>query len=144
MDSQFIPSKTSKTLTYLSWLIITLAIFSCSARADYNLIIGFLILFLRSNYATDRFKYFIKATFHIVIISLFFDIIWIWQYTKYWKHGEETSDLWKSLSFVHNTTYILGIIEHLLKYPIVLFLYRQFKGQGGDNKELLSFNYSPK
>ena len=125
MDSQFIPSKTSKTLTYLSWLIITLAIFSCSARADYNLIIGFSILFLRSNYATDRFKYFIKAT-------------------KYWKHGEETSDLWKSLSFVHNTTYILGIIEHLLKYPIVLFLYRQFKGQGGDNKELLSFNYSPK
>ena len=45
MKSNFIPQRTSQTATYLSWLIIALAILSCTSRADYNIIIGFLILF---------------------------------------------------------------------------------------------------
>ena len=75
MESNFIPQRTSKTATYLSWLLIALAILSCTSRADYNIIIGFLILFLRSQYAN---KNFIKATLHILTLSLIFDIIWIW------------------------------------------------------------------
>ena len=141
MESNFIPQRTSKTATYLSWLLIALAILSCTSRADYNIIIGFLILFLRSQYAN---KNFIKATLHILTLSLIFDIIWIWQYTSYWKHGEEDdSELWNSLSIVHNVSYYLGIVEFLLKFPILLFLFKQFKGAGGQNTELLSFNYLP-
>ena len=141
MESNFIPQRTSKTVTFLSWILIALAILSCNSRADYNVVIGFLILFLRSQYAN---KSFIKAAIHILTISLFFDIIWIWQYTSYWKHGEEEhSDLWNSLSFVHNVAYYLGICELLLKFPILLFLFKQFKGSGGQNTELLSLNYMP-
>ena len=143
MDSNLIPAKTSKTSTFLSWILIASAIFSCSSRADYNVILGFLILLLRSH-RTDRFKYFCKATIHILILSLVFDCIWIWQYTSYWKHGEETSELWKSLSFAHNSAYYLGILEFLIKLPIVLFLYKQFINIGGQIKELFNFNYSAK
>ena len=141
MESNFIPQRTSKTTTYLSWILIALAILSCNSRADYNVVIGFLILFLRSQYSN---KSCIKATIHILVLSLFFDIIWIWQYTSYWKHGEEEySDIWNSLSFVHNFAYYLSFCELLLKFPILLFLFKQFKGSGGQYSELLSLNYLP-
>ena len=94
MDSNLITAKPSKTSTFLSWILIALAIYSCSSRADYNVILGFLILLLRSH-RTDRFKYFCKATIHILILSLVFDCICIWQYTSYWKHGEDSYELWK-------------------------------------------------
>ena len=142
MDSQLIAQKSPKTTTYLAWIIVVLAIFSCSSRADYNLLIGFLILFLRSQYANDKYKMFTKVVLHAIILSLLFDFIWIWQYSSYWQHGEETSDLWKSLSVVHNLAYYFGIIESLLKLPIILFLYKKFNNLGGINKELFSFNYS--
>ena len=142
MDSQFIPPKNKALSKILLWLIICSSIFSCSCRADYNIIIGFLLLLLRSH-RTDKYKQFAHAIIHIVILSLIFDLIWIWQYTSYWKHGKETSDLWKSLSFVHNVSYYLGICEFLLKLPIILFLYQQFVNLGGQIKELLSLNYSP-
>ena len=143
MDSNLIPAKPSKTSTFLSWILIASAIFSCSSRADYNVILGFLILLLRTH-RTDTFKYFSKATIHILILSLVFDCIWIWQYYRYWKHGEETSDLWKSLSFAHNSAYYLGILEFLIKLPIALFLYKQFINIGGQMKELFNLNYSAK
>ena len=140
MESSFMPQRTSKTMTYLSWLLVALAILSCNSRADYNIVIGFLILFLRSQYS----KSFIKATLHIVTLSLIFDIIWIWQYTSYWEHGEEEhSELWDSLSFVHNFAYYLSFGELLLKVPILLFLFKQFRGSGGQINELLSLNYLP-
>ena len=141
MDAEFIPPKNTKTSTFLSWLLIVSAIFSCSSRADYNIILGFLVLLLRSH-KTEKFKSFSKATIHSLILSLFLDFIWIWQYTSYWQHGEETSDLWKSLSIAHNIAYCLGIFELLLKFPIILFLYKQFINIGGNIKELLNLNYS--
>ena len=145
MDYQLLAQKNAKASTLLSWVLIVLGIFSCSSRSDYNIIIGFLILFIRSQYMIDKskFKLLLKATIHILTISLFVDIIWIWQYTSYWTHGDETSDLWKSLSFVHNLVYYLGIFEFLIKFPMLVFLFRQFQSNGGKNNELLNFNYLP-
>ena len=145
MDSQLLAQKNAKASTLLSWVLIVLGIFSCSSRSDYNIIIGFLILFIRSQYMIDKSKYklLLKATIHILTVSLFVDIIWIWQYTSYWSHGDETSDLWKSLSFVHNLVYYLGIFEFLIKFPMLVFLFRQFQSNGGKNNELLNFNYLP-
>ena len=145
MDSHLLAQKNAKASTLLSWVLIVLGIFSCSSRSDYNIIIGFLILFIRSQYMIDKskFKLLLKATIHILTISLFVDIIWIWQYTSYWTHGDETSDLWKSLSFVHNLVYYLGIFEFLIKFPMLVFLFRQFQSNGGKNNELLNFNYLP-
>ena len=142
MDS-LITQKTTNNSNLLSWILIVSAIFCCSCRADYNVIIGFLILFLRSQMFSDKMKLLLKATFQILILSLFFDVIWIWQYTSYWRHGEETSDLWKSLSLVHNLTYYLSIFEFLLKFPIVVIIFKQFKSAGGKNNELLNFKYLP-
>ena len=140
MDS-LISQKTTNNSKFLSWALITSAIFCCSCRADYNVIIGFLILFLRSQSYSDKLKLLLKATFQILILSLFFDVIWIWKYTSYWRHGEEASDIWKSLSFVHNLTYYLGIFEFLLKFPITVIIFKQFKTAGGKNSELLNFKY---
>ena len=91
----------------------------------------------------SKFKLLLKVTIHILTVSLFVDIIWIWQYTSYWSHGDETSDLWKSLSFVHNLVYYLGISEFLIKFPMLVFLFRQFQSNGEKNNELLNFNYLP-
>ena len=91
----------------------------------------------------DKFKILTKAIIHILVLSLFFDIIWIWQYTSFWRHGEDTSDLWKSLSFMHNLIYYLGIIEFLIKCPALYVLFRLFKSVGGSNSELLSLSYLP-
>ena len=137
--------KSPKAPTMLTWALIASAIFSCSSRADYNAIIGFLILFIRSQYMNDksRFTLLTKATLHILVISLFFDVIWIWQFTSFWRHGAETSDLWKSLSFLHNFTYFLAFFEFFIKFPMVYFLYRQFKASGGKNNELMKINYMP-
>ncbi len=145
MDSQLLAQKNAKASTLLSWVLIVLGIFSCSSRSDYNIIIGFLILFIRSQYMIDKskLKLLLKATIHILTVSLFVDIIWIWQYTSYWRQGDETSDLWKSLSFVHNLVYYLGIFEFLIKFPMLVFLFRQFQSNGGKNNELLNFNYLP-
>ena len=144
MDSQVLSQKGSKLMPYLSWLLVALSIYSCSSRADYNIIIGFLILLLRSQFASDKFKSFTKATIHIILLSVIIDLIWLFEYYGYWKHGEDTSDLWKSLSLIHNTTYYLGIVEFLIKIPLILFLYKQFIGLGGQIGELIRLNYSQK
>ena len=81
MDSQLIAQKSPKTTTYLAWIIVVLAIFSCSSRADYNLLIGFLILFLRSQYANDKYIMFTKVVFHAIILSLL-------SFLKYHNNGE--------------------------------------------------------
>ena len=145
MDSNLMIQKPPKASTLITWALIASAIFSCSSRADYNAIIGFLILFIRSQYMNDksRFTLLTKATIHILVISLFFDVIWIWEFTSFWRHGSETSDLWKSLSFVHNFTYFLAFLEFFIKFPIVLLLFKQFKASGGKSNELMKINYIP-
>ena len=77
----------------------------------------------------SRFTLLTKATIHILIISLFIDVIWIWQFSSFWRHGSETSDLWKSLSFVHNFTYFLAFLEFFIKFPISL-IYDIFNKSG--------------
>ena len=85
MDTQFVPQKRVKTSTILTWLLLASAIFSCSARADYNILVGFLILLLKSH-RTDKFKMFLKVVIHILVLTIFLDFLWIWQYTSYWRH----------------------------------------------------------
>ena len=142
MDSQLVGHKSQKTNILIAWTIIALSIFSCSSRPDYNIIIGFLILLLRS-LSNQKLKPGLKGCIHIILISLIFDIIWIFQYYSYWRHGEDTSDLWKSLSLLHNITYYVGICEFLIKLPALFFLYQNFK-ECGTLGELISLNYSNK
>ena len=135
-------SKSLNLNRLIAWVIVASSIISCSSRADYNIAIGYLILLLRSLTSTEKLKLATKGSIHIILVSIIFDIIWIIQYTSYWRHGEDTSDLWKSLSLVHNLAYCLGICEFLLKLPAMFFLYKQFKSLGGELKELISLKYS--
>ena len=137
-------SRGSRTNILLAWAIVVSSIISCSSRADYNIAVGFLVLMLRSHTSTEKLKLGTKGIIHIILLTLIFDIIWVIQYTGYWTHGEDSSDLWNSLSLIHNIAYYLGICEFLLKIPIMFFLYKQFIEQGGQNMELLSLNYSSK
>ena len=137
-------SKGPRTNALLAWVMVVSSIISCCSRADYNIAIGFLVLMLRSLTSTEKLKLGIKGIIHIILLSFIFDIIWVIEYTGYWAHGEDSSDLWKSLSLIHNFAYYLGICEFLLKIPIIFFLYKQFMDQGGKNMELLSLNYSSK
>ena len=141
MDSQLINPKSVKPLFYIIWGLIAISIFSCCSRADYNIICGFLILLLRSYDANNKRKHFSKLSLHILLIACIFDIIWIIKFASFWSHGEETSDLWKSLSFIHNSTYYLGIVEFLLKIPLIMYCYNLFKSFGGVTGELFSLKY---
>ena len=137
-------AKGPKTNRLLAWTMVVSSIISCCSRADYNIAVGYLVLMLRSLTSTEKLKLGTKGIIHIILLSLIFDIIWVIEYTGYWTHGEDSSDLWKSLSLIHNFAYYLGIFEFLLKIPIIFFLYKQFIEQGGQNMELLSLNYSSK
>ena len=137
-------AKGPKTNRLLAWTMVVSSIISCCSRADYNIAVGFFVLMLRSLTSTEKLKLGTKGIIHIILLSLIFDIIWVIEYTGYWTHGEDSSDLWKSLSLIHNFAYYLGIFEFLLKIPIIFFLYKQFIEQGGQNMELLSLNYSSK
>ena len=122
------------------YIFINIFMFSQSRLQYINWIFNFL---LRSFTSIEKVKLASKVSIHVILLSLIFDIIWIIQYTSYWSHGEDTSDLWKSLSLIHNCAYYLGILEFLLKIPALLFLYKQFTTTlGGELKELLSLNYS--
>ena len=83
----------------------------------------------------------IRCGIQILCFSLIFDIIWIIKYTGFWRHGEETSALWQSLSSAHNLAYFLSFIEFLLKLPLVMIFFNTFKRDGGRNAELFSLRY---
>ena len=140
MDSAgLIKGTKSKLALYLIWGLIALSMLSCFSRPDYNIVCGFLILFLRSKNNGNKS---IRCGIHILLFSIIFDIIWIIKYTGFWRHGQETSELWQSLSFTHNFSYFLGFVELLLKIPLVLFFFKKFKSFGGKNSELFNFRYS--
>ena len=124
---------------YIIWGLIALSILSCLSRPDYNIICGFLMLFLRNKNNGNKS---IRCGIHILLFSIIFDIIWIIKYTTFWRHGEDTSELWQSLSFTHNLAYFLGFIEMLLKLPLILIYFNKFKDSGGRNTELFNFRYS--
>ena len=146
MDSnRLLSGQRPKGVLYMIWGLIALSIFSCNARADYNIICGFLILLLRSGIASgDNYKSGIKAGIYILLFALIFDLIWIYQFTGFWRHGVETSNLWQSLSSIHNSVYFIAILELLLKFPLIYLYFKQFKNVGGSNNELLNLMYGRK
>ena len=132
-------AKETKTSLYMTWGLIASSILSCFCRPDYNIVCGFLVLFLRSR---NNGKKILRCGIHLLLLSIIIDIIWIIKYTSVWRHGEETSELWQSLSFTHNLAYFLAIIEMIIKLPLIFFYFKQFKNSGGNNLELFSFTYS--
>ena len=132
-------AKETKSSLYMTWGLIASSILSCFCRPDYNIVCGFLVLFLRSR---NNDKKILRCGIHLLLLSIIIDIIWIIKYTSVWRHGEETSELWQSLSFTHNLAYFLAIIEMIIKLPLIFFYFKQFKNSGGNNLELFSFTYS--
>ena len=138
---EMIPKSIPKTTSLLSWALIASSMVSCYSRPDYNIILGFLILFFRGHNSGDKQKTVNRFQIQILLISLLFDIFWILKYNSYWCHGEETSELWQSLSLIHNCAFYLGIVECLIKIIIVLFIYQDFTKIQGSPKELINFSY---
>ena len=142
-EKQLITDKIPLSNNIIIWAIIALSILSCISSPDYNIIIGFLILFFRGVNNSEKQQIISRVKVQIIIISLIFDILWILKYNSYWTHGEETSELWQSLSTIHNLAFYLGVLELLLKIPLCLFIYKQFSENQGSTKDLMNFNYKP-
>ena len=143
MEEKFLSNNMPKTSTILTWSLITLSIISCCSRPDYNIIIGFLILFFRGLNASEKQRIISRIKFQALILSFILDILWIIKYNSLWTHGEETSELWQSLSTVHNIAFYLGVLELLIKIPLCLFFYKEFSDNQGAIIELLNFQYKP-
>ena len=143
MEDKLLSNNMPKTSTILTWSLITLSVISCCSRPDYNIIIGFLILFFRGLNASDKQKMISRIQSQALILSFIFDILWIIKYNSLWTHGEETSEIWRSLSTVHNIAFYLGVLEFLIKIPLCLFFYKDFSDNQGAIKELLNFQYKP-
>ena len=143
MEDKLLSNNMPKTSTILTWSLITLSVISCCSRPDYNIIIGFLILFFRGLNASDKQKTISRIQLQALILSFIFDILWIIKYNSLWTHGEETSEIWRSLSTVHNIAFYLGVLEFLIKIPLCLFFYKDFSDNQGAIKELLNFQYKP-
>ena len=134
----FLPNNKPRITLYIIWGLIASSILSCFSRPDYNIICGFLVLFLRNKNNGNKS---IRCGIQLLVFSIIFDLIWIIKYTSFWRHGEETSELWQSLSFTHNLAYFLGFLEMLLKIPLILVYLTKFRNSGGRNTELFSFRY---
>ena len=132
-----------KMTILLSWATIALSIISCCSRPDYNIIIGFSILFFRGINSSEKQNIISRIQLQLLIISLLFDIFWIIKYNSIWTHGDGTSELWQSLSTVHNIAFCLGIFEFLIKIGLCLFLYKEFVVNQGSLKDLVNFKYKP-
>ena len=143
MEDKLLSNNMPKTSTILTWSLITLSVISCCSRPDYNIIIGFLILFFRGLNASDKQKMISRIQLQALILSFIFDILWIIKYNSLWTHGEETSEIWRSLSTVHNIAFYLGVLEFLIKIPLCLFFCKDFSDNQGAIKELLNFQYKP-
>ena len=143
MEDKLLSNNMPKTSTILTWSLITLSVISCCSRPDYNIIIGFLILFFRGLNASDKQKMISRIQLQALILSFIFDILWIIKYNSLWTHGEETTEIWRSLSTVHNIAFYLGVLEFLIKIPLCLFFYKDFSDNQGAIKELLNFQYKP-
>ena len=137
-NSGLLSTNKPRMTLYIIWGLIASSILSCFSRPDYNIICGFLFLFLRNKNGGTKS---IRCAIQLLVFSIIFDLIWIIKYTSFWRHGEETSELWQSLSFTHNLAYFLGFLEMLLKIPLILDYLTKFRNSGGRNAELFSFRY---
>ena len=143
MEDKLLANNLPKTSTLLTWSLITLSIISCCSRPDYNIVMGFLILFFRGLNTSEKRKIILRVEIQFLILSLIYDIFWIIRYNSLWTHGEETSELWRSLASVHNIAFYLGVFEFLIKIPLCLFFYKDFSDNQGVIKELVNFQYKP-
>ena len=143
MEDKLLANNLPKTSTLLTWSLIGLSIISCCSRPDYNIVMGFLILFFRGLNTSEKRKIILRVEIQFLILSLIYDIFWIIRYNSLWTHGEETSELWRSLSPIHNMAFYLGILEFLIKIPLCLFFYKDFSDNQGVIKELVNFQYKP-
>ena len=143
MEDKLLANNLPKTSTLLTWSLIGLSIISCCSRPDYNIVMGFLILFFRGLNTSEKRKIILRVEIQFLILSLIYDIFWIIRYNSLWTHGEETSELWRSLASVHNIAFYLGIVEFLIKIPLCLFFYKDFSDNQGVIKELVNFQYKP-
>ena len=143
MEDKLLANNLPKTSTLLTWSLITLSIISCCSRPDYNIVMGFLILFFRGLNTSEKRKIILRVEIQFLILSLIYDIFWIIRYNSLWTHGEETSELWRSLASVHNIAFYLGVLEFLIKIPLCLFFYKDFSDNQGVIKELVNFQYKP-
>ena len=143
MEDKLLANNLPKTSTLLTWSLITLSILSCCSRPDYNIVMGFLILFFRGLNTSEKRKIILRVEIQFLILSLIYDIFWIIRYNSLWTHGEETSELWRSLASVHNIAFYLGVLEFLIKIPLCLFFYKDFSDNQGVIKELVNFQYKP-
>jgi hypothetical protein len=103
-----------------------------------------LILFFRGINNSEKQKILSRLQVQVLILSFIFDFFWILKYNSYWTHGDETSEIWRSLSFIHNFAFFLIVGEILLKIPLCLFLYKEFSENQGSIKDLVNFDYKPK
>ena len=142
-QQEFLPKNLPNTSSLICWGIISLSIISCCASPDYNIVIAFLLLFFRGLNPSDKQKILSRMKLQIIILSFLFDFFWIIKYNSYWTHGEESSELWQSLSFIHNLAFYFIIIEILLKFPLCYYIYGEFRNNQGEIKELVNFNYKP-
>ena len=143
MEDKLLANNLPKTSTLLTWSLITLSIISCCSRPDYNIVMGFLILFFRGLNTSEKRKIILRVEIQFLILSLIYDIFWIIRYNSLWTHSEETSELWRSLASVHNIAFYLGVLEFLIKIPLCLFFYKDFSDNQGVIKELVNFQYKP-
>lgn len=134
------PSKEEKREHQLTWGLVILSIFCCCARADYNIICGCALLILLRNFYLNKKKLSIKISIHLLVIMSIFDLLWIFVCFSGWTHGDNTTDFWQSLSFIHNLVYLLVLGEFALKLYLAYLLFNQFKMEG-ETKDLLNFNY---
>ena len=90
-NSGLLSTNKPRMTLYIIWGLIASSILSCFSRPDYNIICGFLFLFLRNKNGGTKS---IRCAIQLLVFSIIFDLIWIIKYTSFWRHGEETSELW--------------------------------------------------
>ena len=132
-------TKTPKFVLFGAWILVALSILSCMGRADYNLIVGFVLLFLR-HFFQSQTKLAFKASIQVLFLSLVFDFIWVLVFFSSWSHGDDRSEYWNTLFWVHNLVYLNGILELILKCGLVFLYFIQFKSFGRV-QELLNLRY---
>ena len=77
MEDKLLANNLPKTSTLLTWSLITLSIISCCSRPDYNIVMGFLILFFRGLNTSEKRKIILRVEIQFLILSLIYDIFWI-------------------------------------------------------------------
>ncbi len=130
-----------KNPRFLSWILVAAAVFSCLARADFNVLGGLVMVLLLSSQAKFSEKTATKGSLQICIVLIICDLLWIIISAKYWVHEDTHSALWRSLSFIHNLVYFIGLLEFFLKFYIGFLLYKSMKNLQMTIKDLLNLKY---